>query len=144
MTNNCAPSPWEIKCDQPSPDPRHTHPLHPSPHLPTLPRGAVLRRITLSSQVTTILTRSLSFFVHFLFYYVVCILKNCTWFFIYLFIFIFLFFLLFRATPAAYGNFQARGPIKVPQLPAYTTATETPDPYPTEWGQGLNPQPHGS
>ena len=29
------------------------------------------------------------------------------------------------------------------QLPAYTTATATRDPSPTEQGQGLNPCPHG-
>ena len=29
------------------------------------------------------------------------------------------------------------------QLPAYTTAMATPDPKPTEEGQGLNAYPHG-
>ena len=67
-------------------------------------------------------------------------------------------FLLFRATPVAYGGSQARGPIgaaaaglhhsrsnagselglrPTPQLMA------TPDPQPTEQGQGLNLHPHG-
>ena len=68
-------------------------------------------------------------------------------------------FSLFRATPTAYGSSQARGLIgavaaglhhshsnarselhlrSIPQL------TATLDPQPTEWGQGSNPQPHGS
>ena len=65
-------------------------------------------------------------------------------------------FLLFRATPVAYGGSQPRGPVRAAelQLPAYPTATATsdlsqllptpqlmamPDPQPTEQSQGLNP-----
>ena len=40
---------------------------------------------------------------------------------------IFFFFWLFRATSAAYGGSQARGPSEL-QLPVYTTATVMPDP----------------
>jgi len=61
-----------------------------------------------------------------------------------------------RAIPSAYGSFQARDLIRT-AVSAYTTATAmeikphlqpipeliaTPDPYPTEQGQGLNPRPH--
>ena len=70
-------------------------------------------------------------------------------------IFFFFFKLLFRVTPAACGSSQARGQIGAtaagpchsqsnagseprPQLMAM------PDPWPTEWGQGSNPHPHGS
>ena len=73
-----------------------------------------------------------------------------------LFIFYFI-FCLFRATPVTYGGSQARGLIGAiavglrhsharsePRLQPTTTAHATPDPYPTERGQGLNPQPHGS
>ena len=70
----------------------------------------------------------------------------------------FFFFCLFMADPVAYGGSQARGPIRAivaglrhshshtaselhlrptPQL------TATPDPYPTERGQGANLRPHG-
>ena len=41
--------------------------------------------------------------------------------------YLFIYLLAFRATPAAYGSFQARDPIGA-VLPAYTTATATPDP----------------
>ena len=47
--------------------------------------------------------------------------------------FFFFFFGLFRASPTAYGISQARGAEL--QLPAYNTATATPDPQPTEQGQ---------
>ena len=71
---------------------------------------------------------------------------------------VFCLFLFFRATPAAQGSSQAGGQIgavasglhhscsnvgsklllqPTPQLMA------TPDPWPTEQGQGLNPHPHG-
>ena len=69
------------------------------------------------------------------------------------FVFLFFFFFLFRATPAAYGDSQARGQI------AARAATATPDPsyicslHHSSWqhripeplskGQGLNPHPHG-
>ena len=67
-------------------------------------------------------------------------------------------FCLFRATPMVYGGSQAKGPIgagavglhhshsntgyelrlrPIPQL------TATPDPQPTERGQGSNQEPHG-
>ena len=71
------------------------------------------------------------------------------------------FFFLFafpRATPMAHGGSQARGLIRgvaaglhhshsnagsaEPHLCPTPQLTATPDP--TEWGQGLNPQPHGS
>ena len=64
-----------------------------------------------------------------------------------------------RAAPTAYGVSQARGWIGAvaaglhqsrsnagsePSLRPTPQLTATPDPQPTEWGQGLNPQPHGS
>ena len=64
---------------------------------------------------------------------------------------LFLSFLLFRATPMAYESSQARGQIRA----MAATATQDlhlrptlqlramPDPLHTEWGQGLNPCPHG-
>ena len=70
----------------------------------------------------------------------------------------FFFFLLFRATLAAYGGSQARGPIRTiaaglchihsnarskPCLQPTPQFTGTPDPQPTEQGQGSNPRPHG-
>ena len=77
-----------------------------------------------------------------------------------LFSFLFLFFVcLFRATPAAYIDSQARGRIRATAaglhhshsnarselcLPPTKQLPATPDPSPTEWGQGSNPQPHGS
>ena len=63
------------------------------------------------------------------------------------------------AAPAAYGGSQARGPIRAvaaslrqshsnegsePRLQSTPQLTATPDRQPTEQGQGLNPQPHGS
>ena len=66
---------------------------------------------------------------------------------------------LFRATHAAYGGFQARGLIGAvatglrqshsnagsePRLQPTPQLMAMPDPRPTEQGQGLNPQPHGS
>ena len=75
-----------------------------------------------------------------------------------IYLFIHLFILLFRATPMAYGSSQARGQIGATaaslrhshsnarsQLHLQPTAqlTATPDPWPTEWSQGLNPYPHG-
>ena len=71
----------------------------------------------------------------------------------------FLFFCLFRATPVAHGDSQARGRIGAiaaglchshsiagsePRLQPTPQLTETPDRQPTEQGQGPNPQPHGS
>ena len=68
-------------------------------------------------------------------------------------------FLLFRAALAAYGGSQARGRIGAtaaglhhshrnmgsePHLQPIPQFVAMPDSYPTEWGQGLNPQPHGS
>ena len=68
-------------------------------------------------------------------------------------------FLLFRAAPAAYGVYQARGQIGAtaaglhyhhsnirsePCLQPTPQFTATPDPLPTERDQGSNPQPHGS
>ena len=76
--------------------------------------------------------------------------------FIYLFIFI---FCLFRATLTACGSFQARGWLRAtaaglhhshsnarskPPLWPTLKVTAMPDPYPTERGQGSNPNPHGS
>ena len=77
----------------------------------------------------------------------------------FLFVRFFVFFAISWAAPATYGDSQARGRIgtvassqhhshskagselclqPTPQL------TANPDPQPTEQGQGLNPQPHGS
>ena len=71
----------------------------------------------------------------------------------------FFFFGLFRALLAAYGGSQARGPIRAgaaslhhshsnarskPCLQTTPQLTTTPDPQPTEQGQGSNPQSHGS
>ena len=67
-------------------------------------------------------------------------------------------FFLFRAASAAYGSSQARGQIGAAaaglhhshsnaesesHLRSTPQLTVTPDPQPTEWGQGLNPSPHG-
>ena len=73
--------------------------------------------------------------------------------------FFFLFsFLLFRATPMAYGGSQARCLIGAtaaslcqshnntgskPHLQPTPQPSAMPDPWPTERGQGSNPQPHG-
>ena len=77
----------------------------------------------------------------------------------FLFVCLFVLFLLFRATPAAYGGSQARGPIGAtapglhhshsnaesePRLRPTPQLMATPDLQPTERGQGLNPQPHAS
>ena len=66
---------------------------------------------------------------------------------------------LFRATPTAYGGSQARGLIGAvaaslrqsqsnagsePRLRPTPQHTATPNPQPTEQGQGSNPQSHGS
>ena len=76
--------------------------------------------------------------------------------------FFFLSFCLFafsRAIPAAYGGSQARGTIRAvanslchshsntvsePHLRPTPQLAATPDPQPTEQGQGTNLQPHGS
>ena len=70
----------------------------------------------------------------------------------------FLHFCLLRATPMAYEHSQARSPIRAkatglchthsntgskPRLQPTPHFTATPDPQPTEQGQGLNPCPHG-
>ena len=70
-----------------------------------------------------------------------------------------LFFAFSRAALAAYGDSQARGPIRAiatglrqshsnagsePRLQPTLHLTATTDPRPTEQGQGSNPQPHGS
>ena len=75
------------------------------------------------------------------------------------YLFIFLFVCLFRSAPMAYGGSQARGRIGAttaglchnhsharsePHLRPTPQLMEMPDPQPTEQGQGLNPQPHGS
>ena len=77
-----------------------------------------------------------------------------------LFCFVFNFFdiCLFRATPAAHGGSQARGLIRAiaaglhhshsnarskPRLQPTPQLMATPDPQPTERGQGLNSHPHG-
>ena len=67
-------------------------------------------------------------------------------------------FFLFQAAPAAYGSSQARGQIgnaatslhhshsnagAEPHLPPTPQLVATPDPQPTERGQGLNPHSHG-
>ena len=69
------------------------------------------------------------------------------------------YFCLFTAAPAAHGGSQARGPIGAaaaglrhshsharsePHLRPTPQLTATPDPGPTERGQGWNPQPRGS
>ena len=66
--------------------------------------------------------------------------------------FFFFFFLVFRATLGAYGSSQARGRIGAVAASLYLSHSNigskphlwpTPDPYPTEQGQGLNPSLHG-
>ena len=67
-------------------------------------------------------------------------------------------FLLLRAMPEAYGSSQGRGWIGAttaglhhshsntgsePRLPSTPQLMATPDPQPTEQGQGLTPHPHG-
>ena len=64
----------------------------------------------------------------------------------------------FRSAPVAYGGSQASGPIRAvatglhhshsntrsePCLWPTSQQMATPDPQPTEWGQGSNPRPHG-
>ena len=73
--------------------------------------------------------------------------------------FLFLFLSFFRAKTMAYESSQAQGPIRAvasglhhshsntrsePHLQPTPQLTATPDPSPTERGQGSNPQPHGS
>ena len=70
---------------------------------------------------------------------------------------LFFFFWIFRAASEAYGTSQARGQIGAAaaslhhsqsnvelQSPPTPQLIATPDPQPTEPGQGLNPHPHGS
>ena len=69
------------------------------------------------------------------------------------------FFVFSRAAPAAYGDSQARGPVGAvaaglhhshsnvgsqPRLQPTPQLTATPDPQPTEQGQGLNLKPYVS
>ena len=75
------------------------------------------------------------------------------------FFFFLAFCFFFRATFAAHGDSQARGQIGAtpaglhhsysntrskPRLQPILQLTATPDPQPTEQGQGLSPPPHGS
>ena len=77
----------------------------------------------------------------------------------YLFIYLFCLSAFSWAAPAAYGGSQARGRIRAvaaglcqshsnvgsePCLRPTLQLTATPDPQPTEQGQGSKPQPHGS
>ena len=75
---------------------------------------------------------------------------------------LFFFFFFFWGSPVAFGGFffnYSRGPIRAvavylfpkpsnarfePHLQPIPQLMETLDPWPTERGQGLNPQPHGS
>ena len=50
--------------------------------------------------------------------------------------------LLFRATPTAFGNSQARSRIGATTASLYHSYSNV-DPQPTEQGQGSNPHPHG-
>ena len=74
------------------------------------------------------------------------------------FLFLFFSFSLFKAAPVAYGGSQARVPIEAVatslcqghsntgselSLQPTPRLTATPDPQPTEWGQGSNLRPHG-
>ena len=71
---------------------------------------------------------------------------------------LFFFFLLLRAAPVAYGSSQARDRIRTLtaslcqshnnpsakiHLPPTPQIMATPDPQPTEWGQGSNSRPNG-
>ena len=56
---------------------------------------------------------------------------------------LFFVFVFSRAPPTSYGGSQARGSIGAVAT-AYATATAMQVPQPTERGQGLNLQPHGS
>ena len=85
----------------------------------------------------------------------------CKKWFSYLFLFFFFlsfFFFLFEATSMAHGSSQARGWIRAtaaglyhshsnagsePHLRPTLQLKATLDLWPTEWGQGLNPHPHG-
>ena len=69
------------------------------------------------------------FFIYFIYYY-------------YYYYYFIIFFGLFRATPMAYGNSQARGRIGAVGAACATVVT-TWDPLPTEQGQGLNLCLHG-
>ena len=75
-----------------------------------------------------------------------------------LFVFCFCLFVFSRATPVAHGGSQARGPVGAvaaslhhshsntgsePHLWPTPQLTATPDPQPTERGQGSDPRPHG-
>ena len=79
----------------------------------------------------------------------------CLFFFCFL---VFFFFLLFKTAPVVYGGSQARGRIRAtaaglrhshshtrsePRLQRTPQLTATPDPPPTDQGQGLNPHAHG-
>ena len=84
------------------------------------------------------------------------------WCFVFCFLVFFFLFCLFafsRAAPVAYGGFQAKGLIRAvaaglrqshsnarskPHVQPIPQLTATPDPQPTEQGQGSNPKPHGS
>ena len=87
------------------------------------------------------------------FYSVILGIPSC--FVVFLFVCLFVFF---RAAHAAYGGSQARGPIGAtaaglyhshsnagskPHLQPTPQLMATPDPQPTEWGQGSNLCPHG-
>ena len=78
---------------------------------------------------------------------------------LFVFLFVFGFFGLFRAAPLAYGSSQARSPVGTsaaglchsqsnagskPRLPPTPQLMATPDPQPTERGQGSNLQRYGS
>ena len=64
---------------------------------------------------------------------------------------LFLFFLLFKATPTAYGGSQSRGLLRAIAAGLHHSHSNvatppqlmtTLDPQPTEQGQGSNPPPH--
>ena len=87
-------------------------------------------------------------------------LFHCILHLLYYYVIVNFFFCLFSgATPAAHGDSQARGRIGVvatglhhshssagsePRLWSTPQLMAMPDPWPTEQGQGWNPQPHGS
>ena len=92
----------------------------------------------------------------------VCLFLYTSVFYINFFFFFVFFFCLFAISwvaPVAYGGSQARGPIGAvaadlplshsnavsePSLQPTPQLMATPDPKPTEKGQGSNPRPHGS